>query len=349
MQRALAPTPAVQRYPFTNPDWSTTKEVIRFGAGMFGASLFKDGTDKPLIVKASTEPVPETLLATVFHGKLTEKKRGISTVPVRTAAAAEKDPIVAQVTEKVPPGTWRKLAEANKAYPKNGPPEKQEEFVLEYKEFILKSYRSAGNTLFVQGAAEGTDMKGLASDPQRGARNVAVLLSDPSYANRLGFIHAIDLFLGNVDRLEAMNLGNWMTKVGTLENSITAIDNFDPAGNQLLTASVQQAWKKDQLLHLKKPRATAEVIINDGKFGLISKLKEAGADIAAMYSAAEQGAIKVQLVASFEKGMKEGISTITSKLAPRIGKRSRTLKAATVQQAGDEAWALLKERAALLR
>lgn len=58
------------------------------------------------------------------------------------------------------------------------------------------------------------------------------------------------------------------------------------------------------------------------------------------------------MVKAMVQGLKDGRSRLLSKLAPRIGRRSRTLKAETLSAFGGEgadAWSGLKQRAAYLR
>jgi hypothetical protein len=345
------PTP-VQRFAFDNPDLNLTRSVFLHGSGMFGVAIFKDGTSNPLVVKASTESVHDTILAGVFHEKVTAKKGGVSTVPIRAANPGERAAIAQRVNDQslVPPSRFEEIAQKSDRYPAD--PNSRPRFVERMRKAMLDGYQDPRCNVFIQGYASGQDFKDIAGSTTR-RNNLTTLLSNRSYAKRMGRVHAADMFLGNSDRFSVMNLGNWMTSLGGVDNAITLIDNFDPTGNQVLNADRQVVWRAENLPKLVDSRATAEERISGGEKNLLEALRAADVDVDQLYPNRQKlDQVVAGLINGFSSGMKEGIDLTLSKLAPRIGRASRTLKAATTARGGDEgatAWRLLKERAQLVR
>jgi hypothetical protein len=166
------------------------------------------------------------------------------------------------------------------------------------------------------------------------------LMESPEYARQMGFVTACDLFLGNVDRVEAGNLGNWLTDEA---GAVSLIDNFSSGAWQGLTRDAQQQWESSLAPDLAPSRylAKAESVYNILVNLVPPEVTEA---LGKSFTMSAEGR-KQAFVKNYAKGMADARTKILAKLAPTIGKRSRSLKkSVTSGEGGGAAWAIVKRR-----
>lgn len=312
----------IQRFSFTNTDWNSTTEIGRSDTGAGGVVFFKDGSDNPLVVKAAADPLRETQLATVFYNLLGKKKR-VSAPPTRIASDLERVRIANQIQSKGQYDDERKSGD-------------------------IEDFGYKAKNVWVMGMARGKAfgskrVPGHFSQAPLGERTI-MLLEDADYIQRLGYVTACDLFLGNGDRIDVGNLGNWMTDT---DGAIALIDNFSSESYQTLNQRGQSSWESSFLPEFspsgaERKAATLYDLIKGTLPPEVSQSLEKSFGMSAQ-------ARKEHFAKNFAKGMAEGRKAILAKLLPKIGKRSRTLKNTVIQgEGGQEAWALLKRRARML-
>ncbi|HNM78208.1 MAG TPA: hypothetical protein PKI89_07590 [Tepidiformaceae bacterium] len=314
----------IQRYTFENTQWNMTNGVSRSGDGAIGVVFFTDGSRQPLVTKASKDPPLETNFATAMLNKLGTGRK-ISAPNTRLATDAERGQIADQIEEKA---MWNREEVASD----------------------VAAYRNGQPHVWVMGMASGHAFGGKRkmgqgfTESKLGGMRTVQLLEDPEYARRMGFVTLCDLFLGNGDRMDVANLGNWMTDT---DGAISLIDNY-ASGSQKLTKSGQESWEssfKEDLKpsgYLRKAETTYNAITSS----VAPEVKEA---LKRSFGMSPEGR-KQAFIKHFAKGMADGRKAILAKLAPTFGKRSRSLKGSL--GTGDEAavaWGVLKRRALLLK
>lgn len=82
--------------------------------------------------------------------------------------------------------------------------------------------------LLAMSLAEGDSAEDLAKAPADSERSMRSMLSRPGHLRELGKVTAVDLLLGNSDRLMAGNMGNWFYDP---TGALTVLDNVDGAGS----------------------------------------------------------------------------------------------------------------------
>lgn len=311
----------IQRYDFEGTQWNMTNGVSRSGDGASGVVFFVDGSQTPLVTKAANDPPRETLFATAFYNKL-GNKRGISTPKTRLATPDERGQIAAQIEEKA---MW-----------------KQDEVAAD-----VRSFQTGGKPhVWIQGMAKGKALgskrkEGRFQESPMGANRIVELFEDPAYVRNLGFVTICDMFIGNGDRIDVGNLGNWMTDT---ENAISLIDNFTSVSYQGLTRNREESWESLYLNELKPSTYETKA---GGVYDHLLNMMPAEIKIAfGKSSSMSAEGRKKNFVKNYTKGMQDGRKAILTKLAPTFGKRSRSLKASVGDDEGAaEAWAMLKRRA----
>jgi hypothetical protein len=173
----------------------------------------------------------------------------------------------------------------------------------------------------------------------------ATYFNNPQYVYDMGLAHAVDMFLGNGDRFALMNTGNWMN---TVQGNIMLIDNFDRFGTQRLGRGLYEQWVEQNLPDLRDPQGAAERAYEAAVQGAATT-RQFGAKL--LPSEMEHSIIKDVFVPNFARGFKVGRKRIVDKLAPMLGKRSRTFKSTLTQNDPDGAakWAEIKRRARKVR
>jgi hypothetical protein len=319
--RGLGSEAPIQRYAFEGTQWNMTNGVSRSGDGASGVVFFVDGSQNPLVTKAANDPPRETLFATAFYNKL-GNKRGITTPQTRLATPDERGQIAAQIEEKA---MW-----------------KQDEVAAD-----VQSFRVGGRPhVWVQGMAKGKALgskrkEGRFQESAMGTNRIIELFEDPDYVRNLGFVTICDMFIGNGDRIDVGNLGNWMTDTS---NAISLIDNFTTSTYQGLTRNREESWESLFLNELKPSGYAAKAAgVYDHLLNMMpSDVKTAFSKSSSMSADGR----KKNFVKNYTKGMQDGRKAILAKLAPTFGKRSRSLKASVGDDEGAaEAWGMLKRRA----
>jgi hypothetical protein len=318
-------TAPIQRFAFDQPDWNQATEITRSGDGAQGVVFFKDGTDLPLVTKASKDPPRETTFATLFFNKM-GKKRDISAPPTRVASDIERVRIATQIQQK---GAWEGELRASD----------------------VEQFGHQAPNVWVMGMAKG---KAFGSDRQRGegftqaplgAERTVMLIENPDYIRKLGFVTACDLFLGNGDRMDVGNLGNWMTDEA---GAISLIDNFSSESYQGLTERAQTQWEQVFMDDLKPSNylRKGETVYNVLASSVPARVKEG---LEKSFTTTPEGRKRL-FAKHFAKGMADARKLILAKLAPTFGKRSRSLKQSVVTGEGGElAWQILKRRVRLFK
>ena len=318
----------IQRLSLYNTNWNEVTRIRRSGSGQTGVLFVEDNTPNGLVVKSGGGDLPaEIQVAHAVYQKLGQGK--VKAPPIRLATREDREGIVKAIDQKL-------VATDRQVEDHHG--------LDAFRDFLKKQF--SGPVIFIMGKASGETFENIKKKDEGKARQ---LLLTPDYIRRLGMAAAIDLFLGNTDRLHALNLGNWMTDTEA-ENEITLIDNYDRYGPQKFTEDSQRDWKKDLGKYLVP--SGWDKFVRD----LLSQMKRQQ-DIT--FDEGETARFKE----NFKRGMKDGYNRILSKFAPMIGRRSRTLKKQIRQIQGadkttrnildlydrKDPWEFLKERAAWLR
>jgi hypothetical protein len=324
----------IQRLSLYNTNWNEVTRIRRSSSGQTGVLFVEDNTPNGLVVKpgGQSEPALETQVAHAVHQKLS---KGKAKVPgIRLATPADKVELRRKIWETLEVSE-QDIREGRGLNPIILNTPHRPENLGEYRQRFAIDFL-AKDPIFIMQKASGQEFGKVAEEHSPVATG---LLLSPDYAQRLGFVTAVDLFLGNTDRVFSANLGNWMTNISRFDETLTLIDNFDRYGEQFLTRATdwEQRIAKSYLLPSKLDHTADEVI------DLLKRVLEEK---------------RIQLTGQqwedfkkyFVRGMKKGIDRILSKLAPQIGRRSRTLKREIKKfDAEGIAWTELKKRAAWLR
>lgn len=315
--------PSIQAFYADRPPipWHTATDVSISGKGVKGVLFVKDITNQPVVVKATTDDIGETNLASTLH------KQAGTTVPVtRPAESAEKPGLIKLLNSNIV--DWDQVA-AKRGSNKPG----DGDFL---KNTIIQNFQT--QPIVVMGIAEGKDFTDIIKkDPNKAYS----LFSDPAYLQKLGKIHAVDLFLGNSDRIgfdSASNLGNWMTNG---QNQITAIDNVSDSQDTLLMTNSGAVTESLKKLAPSKLQETATESVNF----LIKAAKYEGMPETWFTEERKQVMIN-NIMIGLATGRKMLIDKLTAKF---MKKRSREVKAQVLKGGGEEQWNKLKARAAALK
>jgi hypothetical protein len=315
--------PLIQRFYADRPPipFHTATQASLSGKGGTGVVFVKDITNKPVVVKANKDDVGETLLSSALH----QEASGTGTPFTRTAQGNEQEGIVNVLSNVV---NWNKEA-VKKGIDPNTEPEQVENL----KNSIVNQFTREPN-LFIMGLAQGKDFGDIVKEDPN---NAGALLQDASYLQQLGRIHAVDAFLGNGDRLEMGNLGNWMTNG---DNQISLIDNYDANSNETLLKSGASTEFLASLAPSKQ-RATATHVTRR-----LEVMSEHGGMPKGWFTQER----KLIMIDNIEIGIAAGRAMLIQKLTPKFRqKRSRTLKAETMRGGGKQLWKKVKARAAALK
>jgi hypothetical protein len=343
----------LQRFSIDEPfiKWKDTTTAKRSSDGATGVLFVKDGSGNTIVLKASRDPVGETFLANVMH----EKISGAQTVQTREVTG-DRISIASHVLPKV------QIAEQD-------------------RKSLNGDYMDTNNRLWAFGLAAGKNFKSIARDDPTG--QFMKLIKDHAYLERLGRVAAVDIFMGNHERLNNKNIantGNWMTDDS---GNITVIDNYDTAtqanirrGHQRYEKRKQQKaqgqqpddWARADMTYWGEMDKLAPSRIGKTAYNLCHGMlrdiwfeiditnnnrKKVGAPpITVPYQQSEMKEMATQMAPHLEKGLKAGRKELIRKLSPSIGKRSRSIKAEVVGRQGGlgkAGWKDLKKRARYLR
>lgn len=299
----------------TRVDWSS------FGA--VGVGFFHDG-NSPLVVKPDSgrgDIKPEAVFGSTLHQKIA----GAQSPSLRPAVAQELTDIL-QVLNDPNITDWDNL---NDSRPNPYPSGKA------MKDIYITLF--GGALISEQGQGDNfAEIKKQSEDNDTALDTVKNYLSDPNYLVQIGKIHAVDLFFGNADRFECANLSNWLTDGN---RRIVAIDNLGDEskfGQDFDDQATLYKGLKDSALD-----ATANKVVN-------KLLSQTSLNKDNTWVQQNRAIMKANILS----GLKQGKKKLLSKLAPRIGKRSRTIKGSVVGAGGNQGntmWDNVKRRAKQLR
>ncbi len=237
IQRETVP---VQRMSIVDTDWSAAKSVrVSEGGGTGGVLIFDDGS-KPVVVKPGQSMAPEILLAATLGnatlGESSEKGWTVGTPEARAASDREASVIKARATTLL----GDKAGEKRNA-----------DALAKLDSPTTVVFSHAGGSDFIDLLKKTAKNKGeevkQPKQTKKGfffGRNirsdsaVADLWKSPGPLKSLGKAAAVDVFMGNGDRLiSSYNPENW--KVDRGARAIHLIDNVQAMSRDQFTTDVQ--------------------------------------------------------------------------------------------------------------
>lgn len=223
-----------------NIDWDKTVKVATVSSGQM-VYFLQDSSGDKLAVKKEDNPIGLGEMAAVMHQQIS----GVKSVKHRALKAAEVDQIISKV---VSPSfqdveSWTKLGAETKANSKFaaqmeevlglgegglsaltdlevGQKVHAEKLDPAPKKMVAMTFAEGDTAGKVAGKADPNQMK-----PEK--NRLRALLTDFKHMEKLGQLTAVDLFLGNKDRVFYGNLGNWVYDPHSA--MVTAIDHVDGA------------------------------------------------------------------------------------------------------------------------
>jgi len=212
----------IQRMSFEGTNWESATTAIMSSGGGGGAITIKDKGD-PIVVKASEDSSGEAMLFsalfndTMGGGENREGKWRVETPGVRLADTTESARIKAVLDELLPDNPDDPRIARSKAALTDGSP------------------------TVVYTHAQGEDFGKYLYQAKKGKKGpklkerlkvVSQLWTSPGFMNLLGKSTAIDIFMGNQDRIFLFNPDNFMVHMGKKKNRLTLIDNIFDAPRQ---------------------------------------------------------------------------------------------------------------------
>ncbi len=193
-----------------------------------------------------------------------------------------------------------------------------------------------------------------------GAKTARDLFGDPQHMEKLGMITAVDLFLGNGDRVVSSNFGNWFVDTS---GKITLIDNVDQeAGDYMWEGNVADGLNPIRMLAKGSVAGTAQTCVGNLIDGM-RKAGDGGVDqwAGALYLKKNKTRREV-MEAAFLNGLNSGKARLVKLYATqkwrgagRMAKRVSNAKQAEdtgrndQPDAGKDYWETLKARARWLK
>ena len=217
----LRPKRRIQRMAFENTNWEAAKSARISKGGGGGAIIIKDKGD-PIVVKASEDSPGEAMVfSQLFGGTMSggEHKEGdwqVETPGVRMADNMESARIKAVLDNLLPDSDEDPRIARSKAALMDGSPT------------VIFSYAQGGDFgKYLYKAKK--DEKGPKFKER--LKVVSQLWTNPGFMTLLGKTTAVDLFMGNQDRVFLFNPDNFMVHMGKKKKRLTLIDNvFDAPG-----------------------------------------------------------------------------------------------------------------------
>lgn len=258
---------AIHRYwDFHGPriDWSRATAMRTFKSRCVWFLTDSEGDD--IVVKMENQPIGLSQLAAEMHGSFgtaaSVLQRKLDDQDRAAVAALIDDAGVAKGQ------TWADFANFMKwPVPELGPltPANAE---AQGRKMAVGELRkpSIHHNLLAMTLASGKAAEDAAK-PDHGGKGFDPLVSlfrvrldNDKHAQQLGEIAAVDLFLGNTDRVTAGNMGNWFYNSN---GAVTLIDHVDQGSGQA-AAYVNNGgdWASDAGAMLKNPEATATKAVN---------------------------------------------------------------------------------------
>lgn len=323
-------------------DWSQAVSVGTVSSGQM-VYFMKDSTGHKLAVKKEAEAIGLQQLATVMHEKLS----GVISVQHRALPAEEIATVVGKVNDPtaLDRPDWERLGAETKANAKFAA-QLEDELKLGEGGLAAMSDFEVGHAVhtaklnplpqkmvamtFAEGETAGKTVKKNDPDQMKPEKNrMRALMSDFRHVQQLGQLTAVDLFLGNKDRVFFGNLGNWFYDPYT--EAITAIDHVDMwAGVGFKGAEVI-----NEELRTKNMAKTAKQAVG----GLIGGIEEYGDPEFGAWVKEDGGYRRLMLDEAMERGLAEGrkliIKTFTATRFSGSSKARAVKKA--IKKAGREA------------
>jgi hypothetical protein len=277
----------IRRWNINAPaiDWTKTRKVSTIDSGQ-PVWFFEDNTGDKLVVKKEAQKIGLSELSAAMHESLSNVK----SVKHRKLGAGDKQAIGAFITD--PRGasldrpTWAELgqeARTNERYVASLQQElgdrydTMDDFAL--GQYIHSSQWNPGEQLAAMTYASGETAKGAAKrqdrDPsmqrtggQLQQNRLRALMTDLKHVQALGQLTAVDIFMGNRDRVLYGNLGNWI--YDPMSTAMTVIDHVDSSVSGYFNKTSQSKSDMNDLLgrlSKKQLAATATEAINGIAFG----------------------------------------------------------------------------------
>ena len=235
----------IRRWDITAPtlDWGRTRKVGTIDSGQ-AVWFFEDGGGDKLVVKVENQRIGLAELSAAMHESLSNAK----SVKHRKLGPGDKQAVGAFLTD--PQGgaldrtSWTGLGRAMRAndkYAKGLRDELGDQFDtmddFEVGHYIHSSQWKPNSQLVAMTYAQGETAKTASKSPDRdpsGMRGGRVeesrlrgLMTNYRHVQALGQLTAVDLFMGNQDRVMQGNLGNWI--YDPMSEAMTVIDHVDNA------------------------------------------------------------------------------------------------------------------------
>lgn len=352
-----------------NLDLKQAKKVKTVPSGQ-AVFFLEDPQGDLLVVKGDDIPAGMLELVSQIHetldGKATVKTRPLGPAGKQQMMDLLDDPI------KCDPTSFKKLYDTDKSSTVSRIKMNLGQYERMTKKTVPKSpvqqamahhriqLEIGGLELIAMSKAEGKDMADVAEGKAAG-QSARALFGDRKHMKELGVLTALDIFMGNLDRVMSANLGNWFVDAS---NATQLIDNVNPDSRTTLKYGGTDVDDKGgygandtlQMLTSAKLAETAREAI-DGLIDELRKRGDAGIDAWADEKVSWLGGTRRKSMReAFLSGLKEGrsriIKTFTSK---KPSKATQKLKgaadaAAAVDDRGDapDYWANLVARAKFL-
>lgn len=318
-------------------------DAVRIRTIPSGQAVFMlaDASGEEIVVKAEDYPIGLMKLATLVH----QSVHDIETIDSDLLDGTQKQKMIAKIGDPAvtaDPG-WDALG-ASPAWAKwntSGLPDADHARAMHQMQITPLALQA-------QKFASGRDAVAQIKDTSRtGFRS---LVQSPRYMRQLGAAAAVDMFLGNADRLGGVvNLGNWMA---TADEKVQLIDNMDANARHSFSKSniATELFPSDMVRWAANPEAWYAAVVDR----LLAEAQGKGGDAGIVaWAAADGGHIRRFMIEDLATGFRQTVD----KLVKLYGtdKSSAAGRAVKEQAKGidnDESvdyWEVLKARARFLR
>jgi len=330
--------------------------------------FFTSKDDHTVVVKLEDQPLGLNQMATYLHANLTKA----TTVETKKLEPADRG----SVKSMIEAGRLTSGPGWAKAY-SNDLKKTDYADLDEYGRAVhLAALANKPNDpMIAMSVASGKSIKDL-QDPslsyeQDGVEPIKKVLTEPAMLRQLGELSALDLFIGNRDRVLSGNLGNWFY---TPDREMTVIDNVDASMTKYLTDVGDETKAADPLNMLASGslrntsaelvEAIVNVVKNNERMMKTMTYKSTGGtyqmadkdkqQIWLAWVAQHRSVMEKEMLAGLKLGRKRIVKTMSSSRFTNRGKRStkKAIKAeaaaAMQQDAGHnqvDYYDLLKSRA----
>ena len=328
-------------------DWNQTVKVGTVSSGQM-VYFLQDATGDKLAVKKEDRPIGLSELAAAMHQRIA----GVKSVKHRPLDKGEIASVVAKVIDPSMQdvAAWTKLGAATKADP-GFTREMEEDLGLAAGGLAAMPDLEVGRKVhglklnplpdkmvamtFAEGETAGSTARKADPNQMKPEKNrLRGLLTDFRHMEQLGQLTAVDLFIGNQDRVMAGNLGNWV--YDPFSTAMTAIDHID---GYAATYFSSRSVAMDMHLATKRLAKTATEAVD----GLVDGAEKAGDDDFGAWIKSEGGYRRQMMEEALHNGLVAGrkllIKTFSATRFTIGGAKARAVKKA-VKKAGREATAI---------